>query len=505
MKNTVDRLAWVRAAAAIAGVTVACWAGASAMAQPTAPGAIVPDGDHADWAGVGTTGIHADARYLYARARTGAVRSLGTSDQPLRFEFDLDGDPKTGAAVGGLGVDLLVEFAPRVEGERRGRGPRIEGYVGGQTRRLEWQEIGLYSGPTHASDSFELRLDRALLGGAGLPGSAAGQLRGRVTLLSNDGAAVASGGEIQSVPAPAAVSPSPSQATVPPKPQGAVRLVSYNVLWGSPHREPASFSRVLRALEPDIVLAQEWQLQARGQEARGPQIGEPELEAWFGEHAPASADQTWTAETNDGLGVALITRLPLSRRGPQRVITGDTTRWDFPVRLASGVIDSPIGPIVIGSVHLKASGSLGSEEDTRRLAEADKVNGVMRELAAGLRNPLIIVGGDFNMNGTTGVIDRVRRGLDGDGSDLEIARPLVLGEALAYTFVGQPDEGRPTAVRLDYFTYPGAQLRVAQAFVLDTSRLDAQALRSAGLQAGDSWGSDHLPVVIDLLPAQAPN
>lgn len=501
MKHTADRLAWVRRAAAIAGLAVGSWAWASALDEPLPAGTIVLDGDPADWAALGAKGIHADARHVYALARTGAVRSLGSSDQPLRFEFDLDGDAATGTAVGGLGVDLLVEFAPRVEGERRGRGPRIEGYLGGQTRRLEWQEIGLYWGPTHASETFELRLDRALLGNAGLPGGAAGQVRGRVTLVTGED----SRGDVQSVAVPAAHAAGPSEATVPPKPEGAVRLVSYNVLWGSPHREPESFGRMLRALEPDIVLAQEWQLQARGQEARGPQIGEAELEAWFAQHAPASAGQAWTAETNDGLGVALISRHPIARRGPQRVLTGDTTRWDFPVRLASGVIDSPIGPIVIGSVHLKASGTLGSEEDTRRLAEADKVNGVMRELAAGAGQPLIIVGGDFNMNGTTGVIDRVRRGLDGDGSDLEIARPLVLGDALTYTFVGQPDEGRPTAVRLDYFTYPGARLRVAGAFVLDTSRLSPEALRRAGLEPGDSWGSDHLPVVIDLVPIQSPN
>jgi hypothetical protein len=44
----------------------------------------------------------------------------------------------------------------------------------------------------------------------------------------------------------------------------------------------------------------------------------------------------------------------------------------------------------------------------------------------------------------------------------------VLGDNVTYTFVGQPDEGRPTAVRLDYTTYP------------DAAHLSDEALRATG-------------------------
>ncbi len=498
-------------------------AGAPTPVQPPtsptsthAPATIVIDGLLTDW----PTGpaFSADGRYLYARVTTPEVRSL-SGGEAIRLELDLDGSTTTGSPAAGaanLGVDLAIEFGSRAN-ENRGRGPRIESLTATGAKTLAWQDIGLYAGPTHASNTFEFRLDRRLLKKAGLPGGADGRIRARVVLTEKVSDA-APGRDIEELaPGPVAEESQPGPVAIPEKPQGAVRLMSYNVLWGSPHRKPESFARIFKALKPDVILAQEWQLQGRnpqppagggdGAGAAAPgdapaKLGEPELEQWFAQHV-AMAGETWTVECTDGLGVALITKLPLLKRGPQHLEAPKTTRWDFPIRLAAGVVQTSSGPLVLGTVHLKASGSLGSEEDTRRLAEAGAVNQAIRELARGLTRPLIVVAGDYNMNGTTKVIDDVRRGLDADGSDLEIAAPVVLGEGLTYTFVGQPDQGRPTAVRLDYFTYPGAALRVAQSFVLDTSLLAPSVLKAAGLEREDSWGSDHIPVVIDLVPLEA--
>lgn len=471
----------------------------------TDAGAVVIDGSLEDWRG--SRSFAADDRFVYVRWSVPEVRSLGAGSPPILVELDLDGSAQTGSvrSPGDVGVDLSVEFAGSGMGEERPRGPRIQSTINGAAGSHKWQDVGLYTGPTHASKTFEMRLDRRLLAGVGLPGGGAGTLSGRVSLPTRDGSDTARIGEVETIAVPALGSGVRTvRVGVPPKPAGSLRLVSYNVLWGSPHKAPDSFSRIFRALDPDLVLAQEWQLQARGQDARGSQIGETELESWFAQHV-ARGDERWTAECTDGLGVAVMSRMPLLDRGPQRLDAPKTTRWDFPVRFAAGVVRSPIGDIVVGTVHLKASGALGSEEDTRRLAEAAAVNQSIRSLGAGVQRPLYIIGGDFNMNGSTAVIDDLRRGLDADGSDLEAAVPRVLGENLTYTFVGQPDEGRSTAVRLDYFIYPGSALRVAQSFVLDTSLLSDDALKAAGLQRTDSWGSDHLPVVIDLLPVSQRN
>lgn len=473
------------------------------------PRTIVIDSSTGEWKD--TEWLAADAKHIYFRWTTTSEQSLSGATMPMRIELDLDASPGTGRVNASdpenLGVDLVIEYQPRASGDNQPRGPRILAYVGAQTRSHAWQDVGLYAGPTHASTSFEARLDRAKLISIGLPAGGAGGLRGRVDL---GGAASTAGTQpVASVTMPtvatAATGGELMITGVPPKPEGAVRLVSYNVLWGSPHKTPAPFSRIFTALKPDVVVAQEWQMQSReGGSRGGTRVGEPELEAWFAQHV-AIDDAKWTVECTDGLGVALITRHPLVQRGPQNVLAAATTRWDFPVRLAAGVVETPIGELVIGSVHLKASGGLASEEDRRREAEAVVVNQKIRELGAGRARPLHIIAGDFNMNGTTRVASTLMKGLDVDGSDLGMDTPRVLGDSLTYTFVGQPDEGRPTAVRLDYITYPDSALKVVQSFVLDTSRLSDDALRAAGLERADSWASDHLPVVVDLMPTTQRN
>jgi len=41
--------------------------------------------------------------------------------------------------------------------------------------------------------------------------------------------------------------------------------------------------------------------------------------------------------------------------------------------------------------------------------------------------------------------------------------------------------------------------RVVRSFVVDTARLTDSALAQSGLQRGDSRGSDHMPVVVDVV------
>jgi endonuclease/exonuclease/phosphatase family metal-dependent hydrolase len=108
----------------------------------------------------------------------------------------------------------------------------------------------------------------------------------------------------------------------------------------------------------------------------------------------------------------------------------------------------------------------------------------------------VILGGDFNLNGSTRVMDISVRMLDNDGSALTIAQPPVLGdEELFYTFGISGLRSR-----LDYITYSDKSLEVANAFVLDTAILDPESLAAMGLQASDSAATDHLPVVVDVYP-----
>ena len=71
-------------------------------------------------------------------------------------------------------------------------------------------------------------------------------------------------------------------------------------------------------------------------------------------------------------------------------------------------------------------------------------------------------------------------------------------EALAAGVLGSTVFFTTTVVGIGFVIAVGPT--VAQAFVLDTSRLGPVSLAEAGLDASDTSASDHLPVVVDLVP-----
>jgi hypothetical protein len=68
---------------------------------------------------------------------------------------------------------------------------------------------------------------------------------------------------------------------------GGVRVLSYNVLRSSPKQKPEVYARILKAIDADVLLLQEW-------ESSGP----ADLQQWFG--ANASTLGNWQARTVAG-------------------------------------------------------------------------------------------------------------------------------------------------------------------------------------------------------------
>lgn len=439
---------------------------------------LVIDGCLTDW----PTGapLLFDDDHLYAAFTLPDVRSIGRHRSTVRIEFDVvegDGDP---------GADLAIEYSPRTERRRR----RPWEPVITVRRGRDWEPVhqfeqaGFHGLPTHASDAFELRLDRRsrVLRSIGLDGAA--RLRLRVTdsrgaepprLLADATTTLTA----------SAVRPSARQ-TLPDRAPGAIRVVSLNVLWSKPQENPAPFGRVLGRLAPDIVLVQEWDRD---------RYSAREIAAWFAEHVDAGA--TWSAmvtgATDRGQGTAVVTRHPILARAPAHVpVIGG--RWDFPMRLAAAAIDTPAGVVLASSLHLKAAGSLRSEEDERRLAEARAANVLLRGMAAAIRPSAIVVGGDLNIVGTPAVLPALTAHLDTDRSALTVATPTHVGDpGLTYT------HGRGGGKsRLDYITYSDTTAAVTAAFVLDSTIVSKGLRDRLGLETADSHASDHFPVVVDL-------
>lgn len=436
---------------------------ATLLAAPSFAQPIVIDGVTDDWP-EGEL-VRCEAGWLKARIDLGRVLSMHALPEPMQLSFVVDGDV----------ASSVVFSPPRVEGERRW-GPRA---VAG-SRDISVMDLDLHVAPTAAASSYEIRVGvDELLAVAGV--ASADRVSVRIDGLGRSDTSL---GTVDIC----AVAPDTNAAELPARPADGVRAIAWNVLWSSPIESPDGFARIFDATRPDVVLFQEWD---RGE------LSAADVESWLNEHA-AWADADWTVSKPDAWGVAVATHHPIVAEGPEQVLAPGT-RWDFPVRLASAVIDLPVGRTVVGSLHLKCCGSLGSQEDDRRLVESVAVRDTLITLADLHNAEHVILGGDFNTSGTSAILDVSAAGVDLDGSPLTYAQPVVTGDEALYTF-GRPGMNN-VRTRLDWIAYSDSTLDSTAAFVIDTARVNASSLATMGLTAADSAASDHLPVVVDLVPA----
>ncbi|MCB9845523.1 MAG: endonuclease/exonuclease/phosphatase family protein [Phycisphaeraceae bacterium] len=458
------------------------------------------DGDHGEWAY--ETVALADADYVYIRfGMEGAPATLQSNRESLTLWLDLDGSALSGdpgiGGMEGLGVDLEVQFSPRSAqtGElRSGVACRVH-HRDGSVTAISHGDADLFFAPTYASENYELRLSRhvdaidewtpseairaadAVTPAQPVLGSAVVRGAGRFVLVDSAGDEIGRSDPFSFDLPPRGGHAPVSAFLVPSHRIDAIRVVSYNVLHASPVENPAPFVRVIHALDPDVLLLQEWDRQDAAQ-----------IEAWFEEHIGGA----WTVVSTPGTNVAIAS--------PHAILVPDVDPRELdgrPVRYAGAIVRTPLRDTAVASVHLKCCGSAGSEEDLRRIAEAAVVSEAFAGLASE-RSMLRAIGGDFNLVGTRQPLDEIRRACDGDGSDMATTEPTVLGDRAIYTWSDSASPFSPG--RLDCVVYGDSTAEVASAFVLDTRRLADEALKSAGLERGDSGASDHMPVVIDLLP-----
>ncbi|MEL7483386.1 MAG: endonuclease/exonuclease/phosphatase family protein [Planctomycetota bacterium] len=437
------------------------------LAQP-----IVIDGNTADWP-EGEI-VRCEDGWLKVKLDLGRVLSMHALPEPISLSFVVD------RAGDGFDPTVSVAFSPPppADGERRW-GPYAVLATPDGFRDVSVMDLDLHVAPTAASKSYEIRVGvDELLEVTGLTAADSVSVR----LDRFEGAPIVLG-PIELCD----TAPDTRGADLPARPANGVRAMAWNVLWSSPIESPDGFARIFEATRPDVVLFQEWD---RGE------LSAEDVAGWMNEHA-AWTEGTWSVSKPDAWGVAVATHYPMVAEGPEQLLAPGT-RWDFPVRLASAVIDLPIGRTVVGSLHLKCCGSLGTEEDDRRLVESLAVRDTMIDLAVLHDAEHVILGGDFNTSGTLAVLDVSAAGVDLDGSPLTYAEPIVTADEARYTF-GRPGMNN-VRTRLDWIAYSDSTLNAISAFVIDTARVDAPSLASMGLVSTDSAASDHLPVVVDLVP-----
>lgn len=456
-----------------------------------ATGAVTIDGDVGEWAtGVVAT---ADEAYLYVRfsVEEKGESTLQAANHTVTVHLDIDGSGGTGATMldpvdaAGMGVDVEIAFSPRGADGSLERG--VAAFVvdgNGARTRVPAAALDVCFAPTHAAPWYEMRISRHVAAGTDMSAlERAGAWEGVITLRDTSGKLVGWSDAFLAQKPEASAQPPLADASLPAKPEGAIRVLNWNIHRNAPEKSPAGFVRVIEATRPDVIVLQEWEAESPDQ-----------IRRWFHEHLE-SPTGSWHALSGKAWGVAIVAPheiTPLVRDG----VTFPRGGREHRARVAAGVVPLAEGDIVLASVHLKCCGAAGTDEDATRIAEG-------RAIAAALgraveRDPtwVRVVAGDMNLVGTRTPLDEIGRGLDVDGSDLEIAPVRVLGDRATYTWVDWSTSFTPG--RLDWVLYSGAGSVVENAFSIDTRRLSEASLARMGLDRGDSGSSDHLPVVVDV-------
>jgi endonuclease/exonuclease/phosphatase family metal-dependent hydrolase len=437
---------------------------------------VVVDGCFDEWP-KGATAM-ADEDYLYLRTPAGHETNLQKTRPTIAIWLDMDDDDDTGRTdrlqptSKTYGFDLEVEFSPHPS--RKGAAIYANP---GEDRRvpIALAAVDAMHAPTFAAEEFEVRISRQFAGGFGLPLKGLntnGAVSGVIVTRTRTGDATVS--KTFRVSAPCRrESLDRAEKFIPPRPRDGLRVVSYNVLYGSPVGDPAPFGRILRSLDPDIVLIQEWF-----------EIDAVKLARWFKTNVSEKFD--WHAATAPNMGLAIVSRHAVGQRPITNEIPG--------LRCLAADVHTPFGDVAAVSVHLACCGSAGSKEDQRRVVEAEAIHEVIRRL----ERSMIVAGGDLNLVGSRKPLEVLCGGHSQETSLLKWADTLVLGDSAIYTWRSPTDIFLPG--RLDYLLFSDPALEPINAFALDTLRLSRSFLDEASLMRDDSEASDHIPIVLDVRP-----
>ncbi len=297
-----------------------------------------------------------------------------------------------------------------------------------------------------------------------------------------------------------------------------LRVMSYNILWDTifPDKDPvkaAKFSRVINALNPDLLNLQE--------------IGDPFTPGWtpktgtdvrnlLNSIAPLSGGGSW--HVYKGGDNVIASKYPLSLMRSNTFPVGDKPQAIALVNLPDEQFPSDF---YLMNNHFKCCGGVGSTEDALRQKQSDAIVNWIRDaknpggsinLAPG--TPFAVVG-DLNIVGGLqplntlldgNIIDNAIYGSDSppdwDGTNLTDARPSHNGAGS--NFYTWRNDGSPFAPgQLDFVLYSDSALDVGNKFVLNTVAMTSAQRNATGLlrfdtaQGSSSTNFDHLPVVVD--------
>ncbi len=510
------------------------------------------DGDLDDWAGVapavadpegdalagspvdlGAVALQDDPRFLHILADLGDTVTAQGMRGSVEIVLDADGDEGSGGRYGGLdGADLVVILSRPGDPPHRGNG------LGVGIRRVHERgpgaiesadAIGLLLAPTHSADRFEIRMERAGLGaGRGtavderalagearqLPGAGDQRVRGRLRYLLDGNPADETDvftHEFTTEPGP---NPPLLGVDAVARSPETLRVVAWNVSSVSFGFNQDAFRRVVRALDPDVLLLDELHSSVNLDDLRRFLRGgtHDSWEWWLA----AGGGRQRTAVGANGLrlrGVPEMSRIDHDPDALARWLAGagiepEAPGMPSPAALAESEAEGGLSAtgawvtvagreILFVPVDFQSAGYDGSPRDRLRELQARTLNRAIEAALAGRPNAGVVVAGDLNLVGSARPLEALRRGVGVGGQDLDVARPIRLRDRSLSTWRSTWGDDPFSPGRLDFLLYRGAVLRVTRAFVFDAADLSAQARASLRILQSDTEKSDHLPLVVE--------
>jgi len=459
---------------------------------PPPPAQIILDGDLSDW--YNQTGIRADNDELFICFDSfDESQAIQAADFTTRIRIDADDDPTTGrrqmyqpqdqGMMLSQGIDLTIDISPagREFGTLRG-GAKLTQYTTTDSHAVTTQKIshadaGFYFLPTHNAPRYEARIDRTALPIL--------QHNGSISIVVEH---LAIGGDVLKTQSFTTTLPryypsKPINDPIAPNPTNGLRIMSTNVLFSSPLKNPEPFERVIDALDPDAILYQEWF-----------KTTQTDVRDWIDEHL----GKDWSLiMMDDRSGVAIATRLKVVESITKPLIAHGSNR---PSRVVAAVVESNDQYLILVSLHLKCCGGAGSDEDAKRIAQAHQINGLLLELREKYPDAGIVIGGDFNLVGTRTPLEILTKDIGINQQDLTPVPTIVLGTQSMLTWTDADSSYTPG--RLDWLLVDDHAWTPIRSWSLDTARLNDHALKNSGLERDDSRATDHLPIVVDLVPVE---
>ncbi len=435
---------------------------------------VLIDGDFSDWeaipsavvdpAGDGNNStadftavkITNDAYNLYVQVTFASPVNLRTAD--LKLYIDADNDPLTGIPMNDRGMDFVWDFD-----RNRGTGTLLSRKDIGRGNLI--QRIA----PDGASMWHEFAVSLEAL-----PAVAAGQPVHLLLIEENSGDRIPDTGIQLSHLAngPLAVQPIPLTTE---QARGTIRIVSWNVLRDAPFEgssNRAAFLRVMTAIRADIILLQEVY-----------DTSTEEVLDFFQQNFQVPAGSEWhIARRSDCITVS---RFPITGSWP---VDGNLVSRQQTAE-AIGV------DLLIANVHFPCC-----ENESGRLQESVKLVGVLEDrlLEETARPQSLIIGGDLNSGGLAPELVLLSNAF----MPLEMASPRHLTTNDQYTWGSRGSSFGSS--RLDFILFDPATLFRQKAFILDTDLVPVETLSELGLNANDTFVSDHLPLVMDVRSPHLP-